>query len=84
MKKLKLKLDDLVPNELLTREQLKNVFGGDGPGGGSGSYSTCTVTCPEGGSVQVQCVGDCGTSEDSAYCIAGDDGHHYNEQKCKE
>ena len=34
--KLKLKVLELGANELLTREQLKNVMAGDGSGGGSG------------------------------------------------
>jgi len=36
MKKLKLKALELGASELLTREQLKSVLGGDGSGGGSG------------------------------------------------
>jgi len=36
MKKLKLKALELGASEVLTREQLKNVLGGDGSGGGSG------------------------------------------------
>ena len=36
MKKLKLKALELGANELLTREQLKNVMAGDGSGTGSG------------------------------------------------
>ena len=35
--KLKLKVLELGADELLTREQLKNVMAGDGSGGGSGT-----------------------------------------------
>jgi len=53
MKKLKLKALELGVSELLTREQLKNVLGGDGSGGGSGGPGSCSdgcgplVACPE-------------------------------------
>ena len=47
MKKLKLRALELGANELLTREQLKNVMGGDGSGDGSGGEdATCrTIKC---------------------------------------
>lgn len=41
MKKLKLKALDLGATELLTRDQLKNVMGGDGSGSGNVNYGTC-------------------------------------------
>jgi len=52
MKKLKLKALNLGASEVLTREQLKNIMGGDGSGGGSGGPGSCsdgcgpTVACP--------------------------------------
>jgi hypothetical protein len=50
MKKLKLKALELGATEILTREQLKKVFGGDdtgGSGSGSGSGSGCKDTCTD-------------------------------------
>jgi hypothetical protein len=42
MKKLKLRALEIGAQEILTREQLKNVFGGDlGSGSGSGSTDAC-------------------------------------------
>jgi hypothetical protein len=46
MKKLKLKALELGAEELLQREQLKNVIGGSGSGDGSGGG--CEVTCGSG------------------------------------
>lgn len=43
MKKLKLQAIELGATELLTREQLKHVFGGDG--GGSGTACKTTTDC---------------------------------------
>ncbi|MFL9485007.1 hypothetical protein ACI6Q2_19640 [Chitinophagaceae bacterium LWZ2-11] len=54
MKKLKLKALEFGAKEVLTREQLKRVLGGDGSGDGndvyldggdSGGFASCTVTC---------------------------------------
>src|SRR5690606_28702886 len=62
MKKLKLNLKNI--GEILTREQLKQVVGGSGSGGGSGAYGTpggdngnpCPQYCePTGGSIM--CTG---------------------------
>lgn len=41
MKKLKLKALELGANEVLTREQLKNVLGGDGSSDGTVKYAAC-------------------------------------------
>ena len=59
MKKLKLKALELGSNELLTREQLKNVMAGDGSGGGSGGGGTDLHWCCKIGSTvgQNQCSG---------------------------
>ncbi len=45
MKKLKLKLQELTNPAILTRQQLKNVMGGDMNGSGSGT-GKCAVNCP--------------------------------------
>jgi len=61
MKKLKLKALELGANELLSREQLKNVLGGDGSGGGSGSgcwSSSCYKCCTP----DLKTCGQCNTS----------------------
>ncbi|UKJ07498.1 hypothetical protein [Solitalea lacus] len=44
MKKLSLKKLNLENSEVLTREQLKTVLGGDGSGGGSGSGNTDCIS----------------------------------------
>jgi len=41
MKKIRLNVADLGATEILTREQLKSVFGGNGSGSGSGSGTSC-------------------------------------------
>ncbi|NLR78214.1 hypothetical protein [Chitinophaga eiseniae] len=58
MKKLKLTALGLGAKELLTREQLKNVMGGDGSGSGTGSCDY-TVTCAVGTISCSSTVGDC-------------------------
>ncbi|TWF40655.1 hypothetical protein FHW36_104338 [Chitinophaga polysaccharea] len=62
MKKLKLKALDLGAKELLTREQLKNVMGGDGSG-----TKDCTNDCGEA-------LGECpeGLTCKSQLCDNGD------------
>lgn len=45
MKKIRLNVADLGATEILTREQLKSVFGGIGSGSGSGSGSSSTEVC---------------------------------------
>lgn len=46
MKKLKLQALKFGTGEILTREQLKNVLGGDDPSGGSGGVWKCSnSTC---------------------------------------
>lgn len=42
MKKIRLNVADLGATEILTREQLKSVFGGSGSGSGSGSSNSCS------------------------------------------
>ena len=47
MKKLKITLQNAEATEVLSRQQLKKIKGGDdGSGGSSGSGSTCIVVCP--------------------------------------
>jgi hypothetical protein len=60
MKKLQLKALALGAAEMLTREQLKNVFGGGGSGSGSGSGDGCSPeSCPESGcSEEIPCPED--------------------------
>ncbi|TWF40644.1 hypothetical protein FHW36_104327 [Chitinophaga polysaccharea] len=58
MKKLKLTALDLGAKELLTREQLKNVMGGDGSGSGTGSC-TYTQNCANGSVSCSSPTGDC-------------------------
>lgn len=41
----------------LTKEQMKNVFGGVVPPGGGGS--TCTIQCAGGPPISYQTAGDC-------------------------
>jgi len=59
MKKLKLRALELGASELLTREQLKNVMGGDGSGGGSGGscqyFEYCYKCCTPNYSLCGQC-----------------------------
>jgi thiazolylpeptide-type bacteriocin precursor len=43
MKKVRLNVADLEATEILSREQLKSVFGGSGSS--SGSCTTCSPTC---------------------------------------
>ncbi len=54
MKKLKLAVLDLGAKEVLTRAQLKNIFGGS-YGGGSEGAASCSVTCPNGEKKTVDC-----------------------------
>lgn len=49
MKKLKLQALDLGVSEILTREQLKNVMGSDGSGGGGARCSTDRLCSMYGG-----------------------------------
>jgi len=56
MKKLKLKALELGANELLSREQLKNVMAGDGSGGGSGDG--CSTSCTDGQNNHFGCYHD--------------------------
>lgn len=50
-------------NQVLTREEIRNVKGGDGYSGGS-----CSTTCAQGGTASVECSGDCSTDEQGAHC----------------
>ncbi|NLR78213.1 hypothetical protein [Chitinophaga eiseniae] len=59
MKKLKLTALDLGAKELLTREQLKNVMGGDGSGSGGAGSCTYTQTCAHGSVSCTSASGDC-------------------------
>lgn len=52
MKKLKLNIAHF--SEILTREQLKQVVGGSGSGGGSGN---CSILCE--GSTKWESISDC-------------------------
>lgn len=45
MKKLKLNLQNMEGAEVLTREQLKMVMGGDVGSGGNGTGANCTSEC---------------------------------------
>lgn len=62
----------------LSMKQLKGVNGGRI----EDQYSTCSTTCPNGGSVTSYCIADC-KSEDGirTYC-PGSDGSVYGEKKC--
>lgn len=81
MKKLKLQALDLGVSEILTREQLKNVMGGDGSGGGRCSndrfcsmYQPGDSGCAEMQSGQCRCVrysnGVAIESVPDSYCLA--------------
>lgn len=75
MKKLKLTLSNMEGAEILTREQLKKIVGGDGSGGGSGGLAICIAncTCPPGYrpkdaratgyTITVDCTGVCGAQD---------------------
>ncbi len=66
MKKVKLKALEAGAKELLSREQLKNVLGGSGSGGGTCSNNVCGVFY-EGGQVG---NGFCGSiAGESCHCI---------------
>lgn len=49
MKKIRLNLADLGATEILTREQLKSVFGGTGSGSGSSSSGSGSSSSSGGG-----------------------------------
>ncbi|HEX7755448.1 MAG TPA: hypothetical protein VF421_08900 [Niabella sp.] len=69
MKKLKLNLFNLKDAEVLTREQLKNVIGGDD--GGSDEWPTC-LSDWDCGTRQVRCPnGDIQTSNGKCYSTTG-------------
>lgn len=60
MKKLKFKALELGAQELLTREQLKQVMGGNDGSGGSGAGScTYTKNCSSGSVSCTSATGDC-------------------------
>ena len=53
MKKLKLKALDLGATELLSREQLKNVLGGDGSYNGACDGKPSTIWCRDSSSTEL-------------------------------
>jgi hypothetical protein len=74
MKKLKLKALELGAKELLTREQLKMVLGGDfgsGSGSGSGSGTTCNCNSSDDckDTSKPSCVNGCGGPKGGYYGV---------------
>jgi natural product precursor len=63
MKKLKLKALELGAVEVLSREQLKSVFGGETPSGSSNCYVRCNQDSSAG-----SYVGDCNRSTVDSVC----------------
>lgn len=61
MHKLKLSELNLSDAEVLTRDQLKKVLGGDGSGGGSMCNQCCYNDYPN----------DCSTCNENSYCPSG-------------
>jgi len=57
MGKLKLKMSSDI-GDILTREELKRVFGGTGSGSGSGT-TICSATCTGSSSISLNCDGTC-------------------------
>lgn len=66
MKKLKLTALDLGAKELLSREQLKNVMGGDGSGSGTASC-TYTQNCANGSVSCTSSTGNCSYMWDNTH-----------------
>lgn len=66
---MKLKLKTIDGGEILTRDQLKGIFGGDM---GSGGYASCSVTCKDDAKTVIKhdCGygHSCGTDETKIYC----------------
>ncbi len=69
MKKIKLPMQALSINDLLSREQMKKVMGGSGIGSGGGN-GTCTVSsnCPD---VNGQQINPVSCTSDSGNCSRG-------------
>ncbi|SDE20256.1 hypothetical protein SAMN04487894_12617 [Niabella drilacis] len=62
MKKLKLNLVNLEGTQVLTRDQLKRIMGGQGSGEGSGTIDHC------GGAANVSICGTCWTTDNKCLC----------------
>lgn len=58
MKKIRLNVANLDSTEVLSRNQLKSIFGGSGSGSGSGSSSNCTMHCKDGTVIYVSKCSD--------------------------
>ena len=73
MKKLKFKALALGAKELLTREQLKQVVGGnDGSSGSGGGSCTFSFNCPDGSTISCTSPNhDCGPLKNSEGVIIG-------------
>lgn len=74
MKKLKLKALELGAKELLTREQLKMVLGGDdgsgsGSGSGSGIKCDCNTSADCKDTAKPTCVNGCNGPKDGYYGV---------------
>jgi len=67
MKKLKLPISALKNLEILTKDQLKKVLGGDGSG-----RQSCTASCPGGGSVICYGNGQGCSAPDNNGCVGHD------------
>ena len=72
MKKLKLSLQNIEGAEVLSREQLKKVMGGEGGSGDDGGWPTCH-TDMDCGTKQARCVesGNIVTSNGRCYSTTG-------------
>jgi hypothetical protein len=60
MKKIRLNVANLEATEVLSREQLKSIFGGSGGSGSSGS-TNCSTTCKgTSDTIEIEnCIGTC-------------------------
>lgn len=82
MKKLKLKHLDLDMVEMLTKEQLKDVFGGEDYGsGGSGIGSACYARCQKEGVIALYYCVSCSATDNVGVTCTKSNGN-VQERKC--
>lgn len=66
MKKLKLEHYNIKDAEILTREQLKSILGGDG----SGYDGSCTYRCPDGNTECTSPTGNCSRKKEGVVVVS--------------
>lgn len=79
MKKLKLDLSSFSNIEVVSREQLKKIMGGDGSGGSGGPGNSCFVSCGTYPNMGASCIGyACSTTSSGGQTIGINcDGTYY-------